>query len=138
MHNPTKRENGTDSERPSFFETFYLLLFEPLFFGFTLFFLFNRFEFLIDYSREHPQYSLYELINKDMEMTPIIYIAFLICFVIWMAGKAILYRKAKDEHRQLVSLINSVKDKLDSIDSKLSRIDDKIDILSNDKQESVK
>lgn len=71
-------------------------------------------------------------------MTPIIYIAFLICFVIWMAGKAILYRKAKDEHRQLVSLINSVKDKLDSIDSKLSRIDDKIDILSNDKQESVK
>ncbi len=121
-----------NTERTSFFEAFYLLLFEPLFFGFTLFLLYNRFEFLIDYSRQFPQYSLYKLINKDIGMNPVIYIVFLVAFAIWMAGKAIQYRKAKDEHKLLVSLISSIKCGLDSVDSKLSNIEKKIDGLKKD------
>ena len=65
-------------------------------------------------------------------MNPVIYIVFLVAFAIWMAGKAIQYRKAKDEHKLLVSLISSIKCGLDSVDSKLSNIEKKIDGLKKD------
>ena len=73
-------------------EPFAVMLFEPILFAFGMFILFERFRSIIEIASTNPQYNLYQLINRDIEMNILPYVVFFI--LICLAEK-----KAQDLRR---------------------------------------
>ena len=95
------------SGKISFFESFFMLVYEPIFWAIGIILLANRVQVLVDYSRQYTNYTLLQLINMDMQMNLLFYIAFFVLFAIWMVGKAIQWKSAKEKHDLLISLIRN-------------------------------
>ncbi len=98
---------------------------EPLLFPFAIFLLFERMLSLITYSQTYPEYSIWELLNMDMYIHEVWYIALFVIFILWALGKA--WKNHQDDKRDkaILSALKNINDKLDKLTSDTDKGGDK-------------
>lgn len=101
------------------------VLIDPLFFGYIIFALFNRIEFIIGYTKIYPQYSFWQILNLDMENDMNFYAWFLVIFFLWTAGKAWKHRQEVRRDRKIENVLVAIAKKLGIDESEYSGLSSK-------------
>jgi hypothetical protein len=83
------------------------ILVNPLFFGFMVYALFNRITSITDYVATHPEISLWQQLNADVEQDVNFYIWISIIFTIWMLGKAWIHGNQKYVERTIIKVLEA-------------------------------
>ncbi len=100
------------SHTENLWEYFQMVLIEPMFFGYAVFVLFNRLDYLTKYTNEHPDIKFWDLLNTDMSSN-MIYFWFIAIFYLWVAGKAYFRSKDKIEMRAMMKVLTAIAKKMD-------------------------
>jgi len=88
---------------------------DPAFYGYVLVTLYQRVQAISDYAKTHPQYSVWQLLNVDMETHMQYYVVLFIIFIAWMFWKLEKHRKEvifeRNTNRKLDKVLDSIEDR---------------------------
>jgi len=111
-------------------------LVNPLFFGFVVYVLFNRITSITDYVSTHPEISLWQQLNVDVEQDVNFYMWILIVFTIWMLGKAWIHGKQKYVERTITKALEANTKVLAAIAKQIGVPESEYEVIDNKKQDA--
>ena len=108
------------------------ILINPLFYGYVLYVLVNRFESITNYTKDYPQYNFWELLDLDMRADMDFYMVLVIIFTLWMFGRAWKHRQERRREKFIEKNLGEISGEMRKVNKKLD------DSLANVRRELEK
>jgi hypothetical protein len=96
----------------SLWEFFHEVLADPLFYGYALVVVVDRLQSISEYTKQYPQYTFFQLLDKDMNTDTIFYFTFYIIFMLWMLGKIWKHTQDVKNNRIITKSLKNIEVKL--------------------------